>query len=361
VGGEGEPKKETKEFSIHLPTWISGVLKKFWFSGPATLNAAGAVDEQGAPVDGAGLKGQPVDFEYEDHHSELEPKPRYPIHPTIGEIGKATPGSGAKTARITVGGRRITLVNPDVTFAYASMFPEPLVISLLTALCIALVAILLARNLNRVPDRKQAALELAYLFLDDKIRELIGPHYKRYVPFVATLFIYILVMNLVGLIPGWASPTANVNVTAGLAIVVILYVQYEGIRVNGLGGYLMHFVGEPKWLAPLNFPLHVMGEVARVLSLTIRLFGNIFGEDVVIVILVALAAMFTKGIVPFQFPILFLAAFTSLVQAAVFSILTCVYIALMTTHEDHGGHPDEHGHGGDPGHVHDAAAPATAA
>jgi F-type H+-transporting ATPase subunit a len=105
----------------------------------------------------------------------------------------------------------------------------------------------------------------------------------------------------------------------------------------------MHFVGDPWWLGPLNFPIHVVGEVAKLLSLTIRLFGNIFGEDVVIVILIFLAGMFTKGLIPFQAPMYLLAIFTSFVQAMVFSILTCVYIALMTTHEEGHGHA-EHGH-----------------
>jgi F-type H+-transporting ATPase subunit a len=205
-------------------------------------------------------------------------------------------------------------------------------------------------------------VELVYTYLDNFVHGLIGDHYKRYVPLVGTIFIYILIMNLAGLIPGWASPTANINVPAGLAIVVVLYVQFEGIRVNGLKGYLMHFVGDPWWLGPLNFPIHAIGEVARVLSLTIRLFGNIFGEDVVIVILIALAGMFTKGLAPVQAPMYLLAMFTSFVQAMVFSILTCVYIALMTTHDDHGHGHGEHGHGHDEEHgvYHDGHAPAPA-
>jgi F-type H+-transporting ATPase subunit a len=263
---------------------------------------------------------------------------------------------------VTVDGRQLLLIEPTVHFAYESMFPELLVISLLTALTIAVVAFLLTRNLQRVPDGKQAFVELIYSSLDNFVHGLIGDHYKRYVPLVGTIFIYILIMNLAGLIPGWASPTANINVPAGLAIVVVLYVQIEGIRVNGLKGYLMHFVGDPWWLGPLNFPIHAIGEVARVLSLTIRLFGNIFGEDVVIVILIALAGMFTKGLAPVQAPMYLLAMFTSFVQAMVFSILTCVYIALMTTHDDHGHGHDEHGHGHDEEHgvYHDGHAPAPA-
>jgi F-type H+-transporting ATPase subunit a len=105
-----------------------------------------------------------------------------------------------------------------------------------------------------------------------------------------------------------------------------------------LGGYLRHFAGEPAWLAPLNFPIHVIGELARPLSLAIRLFGNIFGEDFVLAILI-----FLMGFVPVQALIFPLAVFTSFVQALVFAILTSVYIATMTVHEDHG-HEHDHAH-----------------
>lgn len=361
-GGEHGGKHEEHEeegFSIHIPSLLYGPLKKIWYAGPATLSADGAVTANNEPVAAAELTGKTVDFNYVDHHSHVSPKPEYAIHPVIGSIGTRTSSTKAPTP-VTVDGRQLLLIEPTVHFAYESMFPELLVISLLTALTIALVVFLLTRNLQRIPDRKQSFVELIYVSLDNFVHGLIGDHYKQYVPLVGTIFIYVLIMNLAGLIPGWASPTANINVPAGLAIVVVLYVQIEGIRSNGLKGYLMHFVGDPWWLGPLNFPIHAIGEVARVLSLTIRLFGNIFGEDVVIVILIALSGMFTKGLLPVQAPMYLLAIFTSFVQAMVFSILTCVYIALMTTHEDHG--HGEHGHGHDDAHGvhHDGHAPAPA-
>jgi F-type H+-transporting ATPase subunit a len=355
--GAGGHEKKEEAFSLHNPTWISGILKQIWYRGPATLNADGALGEGGAAVTAAELQGKQLDYEYEDHHAH--PPREYAIHPTIGQIGTTAQAAGAETKTITVDGRQVTLINPTVNFALEKAFPELLVISLLTALAIAVGGILLTRNLQRVPTRTQTVLEMLYERLDTDIRDLIGPHYKRYLPLVVTLFLYILIMNLAGLIPGWASPTANINVPAGLAIVIIAYVQYEGIRVNGLKGYLMHFVGDPWWLAPLNFPIHVIGELARVLSLTVRLFGNIFGEDVVIVILISLSIRFFMG-APGQFPMYFLAIFTSFVQAMVFSILTCVYLALMTSHEDHGEHHGSHGHEDDHGHIQEARAPAPA-
>jgi len=354
-GGHGE--EESEGVSIHLPTWIYTPLKNFWYAGPATLSADGAVTAAGQSLDGKALAGKKVDYTYHDHHSLIKPKPTYAIHPVIGAIGNQTPNAGSKTDTVTIDGAEVTLVNPTVNFAYAGMFPELWVISMLTLLGIMLATFLMTRKLERVPDRKQTLLEIIYTYFDGFVHGLIGDHYKRYLPLVGTIYVYVLMMNLAGIIPGWASPTANINVPAGIAIVVVLYVQFEGIRVNGLKGYLMHFVGDPWWLGPLNFPIHAVGEVARVLSLTIRLFGNIFGEDVVIVILIFLAGMFTKGFFPVQAPMYLLAIFTSFVQAMVFSILTSVYIALMTTHEGEG-----HGHGHDEEHgvYHDGHAPAPA-
>lgn len=351
---EQESAKGQAKISIEQPTWITPLLKQFWFSGGAELTADGA----DAPA--SELVGKKIGYRYEDEESEAHRV--YSVSAVIKKVGDAKPAPGAKTEEVTVDGRPVRLVNPVVVFPLAKAFPEQIVISILTAICILLVGIWMVREGQRVPGRKQMIAEMIYASLDNFVHGLIGEHYKKYVPLVATAFIYIFVMNVIGIIPGWKSPTSNVNVTAAMALVVVLYVQYEGIRVNGFGGYLKHFLGEPLWLAPLNFPLHIIGEFAKLLSLTIRLFGNIFGEDVVIVILTALGIMFTRGIVPFQFPMYFFAIFTSFVQAMVFSILACVYIALMTSHEDHEGH-GHHAHGDDGGHIEESAgfAPATPA
>ena len=353
-GGEHGGEEHEEGVSIHFPSLVYYPLKKLWHRGPATLNADGAVDANGTALTAAELKGKEVEFTYVDHHSTAKPKPKIPVRATIGQIGATKPTPSAKTEIVTIDGRQVTLVNPVVDFTWEHMLPEHLVLSLITALVIVIVAFLLTRNLQRVPTRSQAVVEMLYEYFDDFVKGLIGPTYKKYVPLIATSFIYILTMNLAGLIPAWASPTANINVTAGMAIVIVAYVQYEGLRANGIVGYLKHFAGEPWWLAPLNFPIHVVGEVARVLSLAMRLFGNIFGEDVVIVILIILAGMFTGGWFPVQAPMYLLAIFTSLVQALVFSLLTCVYIALATTHEDGHGHQE---HGQHHGHDH-ADAPA---
>jgi F-type H+-transporting ATPase subunit a len=348
-GADGHGKDHGHEFQTHLPSILYGPLKKLWYGGPATLTADGAIGADGQPVNVAELVGKQVDYTHEE--GEGSHKETLQIHPTIGSIGSAT--SGTKRGHLKVGDREIELLNPLVKFAYKDAMPEALAQSLITALLIGIVLVLLTRNMQRLPGRRQSLLEMAYGSLDAFVGGLIGPGYQKYMPLIGTLFIYIFLMNIGIMIPWWGSATANINVTAGLALVVFVYVQYEGIRANGLIGYIKHFVGEPVWLAPLNFPLHVIGEFAKLLSLSLRLFGNIFGEDTVIVILIGLVGMFGIPWLPLQGAMYPLSIFAGGVQAMVFCILTCIYIAMMTVHDDHGAHGNEHDD--DHGHSHDGA------
>src|SRR5207253_1295786 len=163
------------------------------------------------------------------------------------------------------------------------IIPEEVLISLGMTVLIILAVVLLTRRLDvRRPSRVQAALELIVTSLQNMAVGMIGPDGLRYLPVVGTLFIYILVLNLSGIIPLWKSPTANLNVTVALALTTMVYVHYHAIRANGIVGYFKHYMGDPIWMAPLNFPLHIIGELARPISLSLRLFGNIFGEDTVI-------------------------------------------------------------------------------
>lgn len=359
----GEGDEESGGVSIHAATWISGLLKKLWYSGPATISASGAVDASGHPIDGASLAGVKVEAEWEDHHAHASPKPKYHIRGTLGSVGSSRPAGGAHLLHATTAdGREILLAGAQPVFQYEQFFPLQIVISTLTALGILLAAVLMCGAPQLRPGKAQALVEILYEAFDGFVKGIIGEHYKKYVPLIATAFIYIFCMNVAGLIPGWASPTSNINVTAGMAVVVIAFVHYEGLRVNGIVGYLKHYVGEPLWLAPLNIPIHIIGEIAKLMSLTIRLFGNIFGEDVVIVILVLLAGLFSpaigplQGYLPFPFVMYLMGVFTSLVQALVFAILSSVYIAMWTTHEDHGSHEHvEHGRDHGPAHAHAAA------
>jgi len=237
------------------------------------------------------------------------------------------------------------------------ILPEEVLISLVMTVLLILAVFMLTRRLDvRRPSKVQAALELIVTSLQNMAVGLIGPDGLRYLPVVGTLFIYILVLNLSGIIPLWKSPTANLNVTVALAVTTIIYVHYQGIRANGFVGYLKHYMGEPIWMAPLNFPLHIIGELARPISLSLRLFGNMFGEDTVIAILIMLGA---PMLLPFQLLMIPLAIFTSFLQALVFTMLSCVYIAGFVAHEEHEHeHAHAHGHGDEPGVLTDSPLPA---
>ena len=216
--------------------------------------------------------------------------------------------------------------------------PEIVPVTWLVILILSLTAIIASRRLKmRAPGRFQAFLEFCVSSLDGFVRNIVGDEAKILTPIIGTTFIFILSLNLFGLIPGFKSPTANINTTVSLALLAFVLVQFYGIRRQGAWGYFKHFLGEPIWLCWLMFPIHVIGELARPLSLSIRLFGNIFGEDMVIVVLMAIAtAVLGKFLIPLQFPMMLFAIFTSFVQALVFSMLVCIYIAVaIEDHEHH--------------------------
>ena len=150
-----------------------------------------------------------------------------------------------------------------------------------------------------------------------------------FIPFIGTLFIYIFVMNMLGQIPLFHSPTSNFNTTIALTLIVFFVTQYQGVKNNGVFGYLKHMAGKPIWLAPLVFPLHLMQELlSRPLSLSMRLFGNIMGEDTVIAIFIGFSPLLLGLIpVPMHLPMVFLALLGSTIQAMIFSLLASFYIA----------------------------------
>lgn len=218
---------------------------------------------------------------------------------------------------------------------------------------IAGLLILLARaayrNPTMVPGRLQNVVEMTVEGLSNFIVGILGSDGKRYVPFLGTLFIYILAMNLSGVMPLGKSPTASPNTTVALALCVFLYVQYIGITRNGILGYLKHLAGSPRsaveWaFVPIMLPIHILGEIAKPVSLSLRLFGNVTGEDVLLFAFCSLgvaALSFANSPIgiPFQVPFILLAFLTSFIQALVFTLLSTIYILLMLPH-DHG----EEGH-----------------
>jgi F-type H+-transporting ATPase subunit a len=195
---------------------------------------------------------------------------------------------------------------------------------------------------------------------------MLGKHTHRYFPFIMAIFFYILTMNMIGIIPGFKSATSTLDVTLALALITFLFVQVSGIRNLGILGYLDHLAGSPRdvvgfAMLPVMIPVHILGELVKPVSLSCRLFGNIFGEDTLIVVFVGVAALCLKAsltalAVPPMLGItalfMLLQTLTSIVQALIFSLLTTVYLYMMLPHEphDHGAH-GEHAPGVDLEHV----------
>ena len=225
---------------------------------------------------------------------------------------------------------------------------ETLVFAALVGLVACLIAWRYARRPSLTPRGGQNVLEMLVEHVDQFVKSIVGSSGRRYTPFIGTLFLYIWLMNLAVLIPGMKSSTSSLNTTVGLALVVFGYVQWIGIRANGLLSYLDHLAGSPRgivgWaLVPLILPIHVLGEVIKPMSLSLRLGFNVFAEDVLLAVLVGLGitagfALHLPVGLPLQAFVVPLVLIFSTVQALVFSLLSTVYIALMSPHEAHGSH-----------------------
>jgi len=176
------------------------------------------------------------------------------------------------------------------------------------------------RHLTIIPGKLQNFMELIIETIDGFMVDTMGPHGRKFFPLVATLGIYILVSNLIGMIPGFESPTSNLNTNASMALSVFAITHIVGVRVHGVK-YIKQFMGPVWWLTPLIMPIEIISHLARPLSLSVRLFGNIKGEDIVLAVIL----MLTPLLVPL--PVFVLMIFTSFIQTIVFLILTMMYIA----------------------------------
>lgn len=192
-----------------------------------------------------------------------------------------------------------------------------------------------ARTMDRYPKGKQNLIEATLDFLMTKlVVDMIGEKGRSWFPFIATLFLFILVSSLLGLVPGSFTPAANINVTAGLAFMVFITVQGVGIRNHGLVGYFKGFVpsGVPLWILPLMLPIEIIGMLAKPFSLAIRLFANMLVGHIVILVFLSLIILL-KSIVITPFPLIAVIVmtafeiFVALIQSFIFSILTASYLS----------------------------------
>jgi F-type H+-transporting ATPase subunit a len=176
------------------------------------------------------------------------------------------------------------------------------------------------------PGPPQHIAEMLHGMVSEQAESIIGQDFERFVPFVTVVFVFILLSNLLGLLPGFISPTAKAWVPLGIATLTFLYYHYQGVRANGFG-YVKQFLGPVWWLAWLMLPIEIISHLARVLSLTVRLYANMFAGD-----LVTLAFF---SLVPLLVPVVFLGLHlgVSVIQAYVFMLLAMIYLGQATAHE----------------------------
>lgn len=207
----------------------------------------------------------------------------------------------------------------------------------LVVLFLIVATLMVHRKLKRVEERLVPAPKTTLVNLFETAVEnilglmegILGHDAPKYLPLIGTLFIYIFLCNTLALIPGFVPPTDNINTNLACSLTVFVYYHIMGIKAHGLKGYLKHFMGPILWLAPLIFVIELIGHCVRPVSLSLRLFGNITGDHLVLGIF--------SDLTPILVPVVFLALglFVSFIQAFVFSLLSMIYINLATAHEEH--------------------------
>jgi F-type H+-transporting ATPase subunit a len=205
--------------------------------------------------------------------------------------------------------------------------PDYLVMVFIVAALLILLLGLVSRKPALVPGKRQDIAEMILQLFEGLIVDTIGPEGRKFVPVIGTVGLFIFGCNMIGLVPGFMSPTSKLNVTIGCALVVFFYYHAQGIKAQGLK-YFKHFTGPIPALAPLMLPIEIISHFSRPVSLSMRLFCNIFAEELLIVIM--------ASILPFFLPLPFMALsiFTALIQSFVFVLLSCIYIAGAIAHEE---------------------------
>lgn len=219
---------------------------------------------------------------------------------------------------------------------------ENLLLSLLVGGGIVLALRLALRKKTLIPYGSQNMVELGFHTFEKLILGILGPEERKHLPFLLTLFIYVLCMNWVGLVPFLKSPTSDLSTTAALALCVFFYVQYLNIKNLGWKGFLFHLAGSPKnlvgWLlTPIMIPMELITQISRPITLALRLCGNMLGEHILIAVFALLGIVWLGVptiplIFPLQVPFIFLSLLVGFMQALVFTILSTVYIFLSFPH-----------------------------
>jgi F-type H+-transporting ATPase subunit a len=262
-----------------------------------------------------------------------------PIYKALKVFGAHWPGEGLTYEQYRAAGE-LPLPTHIVMFLFAIL------------VSVVVLSLLRGKLSTENPSNKQQGFEVLVEGIRSLLSDLVGPGGMKHFPVVATFGLLIFVSNLTGMLPDMVSPTANFNVTLALALSSFIYYNYVGIRENGLFGHLKHFCGPVLWLAPLMFPIEIISNLARIMSLSMRLFGNIYGEEQVS----GAIAQMVQWIVPAL--LMPLGLLTSFLQTFIFIVLSMVYLGEVSHHHDEH-HADDHhqdDHHGEIAHGHAAAA-----
>jgi len=228
---------------------------------------------------------------------------------------------------ILLGKLGLPVVGAEEAHTFLEQLLQPHVTHTWVVMAILLVlARLGAGSVKMVPGGGQNVFEVVVTGIEEFMIGITGEHGRFVFPLIATLALFILISNYMGMIPGFFAPTANINTTAACAIIVVVFTHVIGVKFHGVK-YIKHFMGPVWWMTPLIMPIELIGHFARILSLSIRLFGNVFGEELVLGILFFLAGLYLAPL-----PMMFLGLFTGLIQAFIFALLSMMYFAGAMEH-----------------------------
>ena len=208
---------------------------------------------------------------------------------------------------------------------FAHSYPY-IVYTWVVMISLIVLGFLASKGASLVPTKVQNVMEIIVSALEEFTIDITGEEGRWLFPLLATVFLYIFTCNIIGLIPGFYPPTASLNTTLSCALVVVIFTHVIGIKYHGVK-YIKHFLGPVWWMVPLIFPIELIGHLARILSLSFRLMGNMMGHELVAGILFALAGLFFAPL-----PIMALGIFVALVQAFVFYLLSVMYFTGAIEH-----------------------------
>jgi len=208
---------------------------------------------------------------------------------------------------------------------FAHEYPHVLYTWLVMLFLIAM-GILGGKSIKLIPGKAQNFFEVVVSGIEEFMVDVTGEEGRWLLPLSATIFIFIFIGNLTGMVPPYYHTTSDRNTTLGCALVVVIFTHIIGVKYHG-AGYIKHFLGPVWWMVPIIFPIELIGHFARILSLTFRLFGNMMGHELVLTILFGLAGAFFAPL-----PIMALGVFVALVQAFVFFLLSIMYFTGAMEH-----------------------------